>query len=250
MQRYHVFRIWKWEILSVGVAFGLMTLIATLLQMNHGKPVPDWGKHFSFNATLAFLSTFLRATLVTIASKIISQRKWEWYREESQRPLYDLQQFDAGSGSTLGALLLLPVIRRDVVTLAAVIVFLASFLIGPFVRQASGTMELPLKLPGVSASLTFAHYVPCQGIQRNLETKHISGPASQDLVASVFSATLSAEEIENQINPVCITGNCIFSGEDGKDTQNITHSTVGICNKCVDISSLVYSSTDDLDITT
>ncbi|KAK7938009.1 uncharacterized protein PG986_014877 [Apiospora aurea] len=159
MQRFHVFRTWKVEILSVLLAFGLITSIAALLTLNNDKPVPDWGNHINFNALLAVISTGLRATLVITVSGIISQRKWEWYGEEHPRPLSDLQQFDTGSRGIFGALLLLPTImRKDAVALSAIIVLLASFLIGPFVQQASHTKECLFALPGPNASLPSAHY--------------------------------------------------------------------------------------------
>ncbi|KAK8848894.1 hypothetical protein PGQ11_015374 [Apiospora arundinis] len=242
MQQYHVFRIWVWEILLVTLAFGLITPIAVLLKANDGKPVPDWGDRISFNAFLALLSTLLRATLVIVSSQLISQRKWEWYKNEVPRPLSDLQQFDAGSRGTLGALLLLPtIILRDVVTLVAIIILLASFLIGPFVQQASRTTECSFALPGPNASLPFAHYVPLRD-GFNIVSTRPHGDPTQDLIAAVLSVAVSTGGIENRISPTCTTGRCTFPGEDQKDAQNTTHSTVGMCSKCIDISPLVYIS--------
>ncbi|KAK8076475.1 hypothetical protein PG994_003747 [Apiospora phragmitis] len=237
MQRYHIFRVWIWEILFVILAFGLFTAIAALLELNNNMPVPDWGYNLSFNALLAVLSTILRATLVILASQIISQRKWEWYTEERQRPLSHLQQFDAGSRGTLGAISLLStVILRDVAALAAIVVLLASFLIGPFVQQASSTTDCWFVLPGRNAMLPFAHYVPRRGAFERNET----GWPTQDLVASILSAVTVTDGVENRISATCTTGNCTFFDEGQRDTLNIAHSTVGMCSKCIDISSLAY----------
>ncbi|KAK8092061.1 hypothetical protein PG997_002422 [Apiospora hydei] len=217
MQRFHVFRAWKVEILSVLLAFGLITSIAALLTLNNEKPVPDWGNHINFNALLAVVSTVLRATLVIIVSSIISQRKWE-------------------CRGIFGALLLLPtIIRRDAVALSAIIVLLASFLIGPFVQQASHTEECWFALPGPNASLPSAHYVPRLWGYSSTRSSPI-----QELLGLIMSAAMAPDGPGNQISATCITGNCTFSGENQRGTQNTTHSTVGMCNKCVDVSSLDY----------
>ncbi|KAK8015647.1 hypothetical protein PG991_008535 [Apiospora marii] len=245
MQRYQILRVWIWEFMLIILASGLIISIAALLEQNHGKPVPDWGNRISFNALLAFLSTILRATLVIIASQIISQRKWEWYKQESPRPLSDLQQFDAGSRGTFGALFLLPtILLKDAVALAAIVVLLASFLIGPFVQQASRTMDCSFALPGPNASLPFAHYIPLRGGYNN-EENNPWGTPTQDLMATIFSAAIAVDGVENRISATCTTGNCTFPGEDKRDTQNATHSTVGMCSKCIDISSLVYTTVQD-----
>ncbi|KAK8022230.1 hypothetical protein PG993_012997 [Apiospora rasikravindrae] len=236
MQRHHIFRVWAWEIIFVVLAFGLITSIAALLTLNNGKPVPDWGSHISFNALLAVLSTVLRATLVITVSSIISQRKWEWYGEGRPRPLSDLQQFDAGSRGILGAILLVPtIIRRDAVALAAIIILLASFLIGPFVQQASHTEECWFAVPDTDASLPYAHYVP--RLLAGSSAESIPNPG-QELYSLILSAAMAPDGPGNQISATCTTGNCTFSGEDQRGAQNKTHSTVGMCNKCVDISSL------------
>ncbi|KAK8108665.1 hypothetical protein PG984_014466 [Apiospora sp. TS-2023a] len=242
MRRYHIVRVWIWEFVLIILAFGLTTSIAILLKRNHGKPVPDWGDRISFNALLAFLSTILRATLVIIASQIISQRKWEWYKQETPRPLSDLQQFDAGSRGTFGALFLLPtILLRDAVALAAIVVLLASFLIGPFVQQASRTMDCSFALPGPNASLPFAHYAPLRGGYNNEENNPFGTP-TQDLMATIISAAIAVDGVENRISATCTTGNCTFPEEGQRDAQNATHSTVGMCSKCIDISSLIYQS--------
>ncbi|KAK7990847.1 hypothetical protein PG990_015127 [Apiospora arundinis] len=230
MRHYHVFRVWIWEIFFVFLAFGLIVAIAVLLHVKDGKPVPDWGDYISFNALLAILSTILRAALVVTASPDHIPKKMG-------------VQFDAGSRGTLGALLLLPtIIRGDAIALMAIVVLLASFLVGPFVQQASRTEERLFVLPGTNASLPFAHYVPRQGGFVLDNAGSISGVPSQDLVAAILSAVTATDGIENQIRPICATGKCQFSGKNWKDTKNITHSTVGMCNKCTDLSSLTFIS--------
>ena len=204
--------------------------------LNHGKPVPDWGKHFGFNATLALASTILRATLVYIASKVISHRKWEWYRQERRYPLSDLQKFDESSRGTLGALAPSPtLIQTDVVALAAVVVMLTSFLIDPFVQQTNNTVDLPFPIPNINASLPSSNYVPRRAV--SIYNGTAVNSASKNLVAAILSAGIAHDGTDNRISPTCATGSCTFYREEG---ENTTHSTAGICSKFVDVSSFAY----------
>ena len=251
MQRsYRVFRVWIWEILAIALAIGLIVAIAVALALYNGKPTTDWNAHVNFNALLAVLSTILRGMLVVIVSQVISQRKWDWFRGSRARPLSDLQQFDSGSRGSFGALLLIPtVLRKDMVALFAAAVLLTSFLVGPFVQLASRTTPCSFPVPTVNASLPFAHYVPRQGgfDPFNYLTSGNLGTLSVDLIVATLSAVTSADGVENRISPSCGTGTCTFPGGDPEDPQaeNLhdnditTHSTVGVCNKCTDISSLI-----------
>lgn len=161
---YRVIRPWGWEILSVILANGLNVAIAVLLAVYNGQSVPDWGDHLNINAVLALLSTILRAMLVVVVAQIICQKKWDWFGTSQERPLRDLDRFDSGSRGSLGALLLMPtVIFKDVVTFIAAFVLLASFLVGPFVQQASRTRSCEFSRLNVNASIPYAHYVPRRG---------------------------------------------------------------------------------------
>jgi hypothetical protein len=236
------------------LAVGLVIAIAVLLTSFDGKPVPDWGPNLNLNAVLALLSTILRAMLVVVVAQIICQKKWDWYREKSGRRLRDLQKFDSGSRSTLGALYLIPtVVFRDTITLVAATVLLSSFLIGPFVQQASRTAVCTFVVQNSNASLPFAHYVP-----RRLGFTHpysyVTGTPTPDTIVAVLSSVTAPNGTENQITGSCTTGNCTFPDGDPIDSasQNIarqnladkettSHSTTGVCSACVDVASLISS---------
>ncbi|KAH7110874.1 hypothetical protein B0J11DRAFT_599163 [Dendryphion nanum] len=239
---YRIFRTWAWEIFFTILSIGLIIAIGALLYANNGKRTPDWGMHVNLNAILALLSTTLRATLVVIVSQVISQRKWIWYDNGRVRPLSDLQKFDTGSRGPLGAFMLMPtVLWRDLVTLGATMVLLASFLIGPSVQQASRTTECSFPVPGQTASLPFAHYVPSKAGYGSPEREKHSGP-TQDSALAILSAVISPEGIENQISGICSTGNCTFTDGDpiGGDSSSVSaHNTVGMCSKCTNIAQLV-----------
>ncbi|WQF90404.1 hypothetical protein CDEST_15418 [Colletotrichum destructivum] len=249
---YRVLHNWIWELLSVALAAGLLIAIAALLALHDGKPAPDWGAHINLNALLAFLSTILRAMLVVVVSQVISQRKWDWYSRERARPLSDFQQFDSGSRGSLGALLLIPTILwKDLVALIAAVVLLASFLVGPFVQQASRTMECSFPEPGLNASLPSAHFVPRRGYFTPDGSSNFGKPELGHMMV-VISATTEADSVQNKMSASCSTGNCTFPGGDPADVQDqdlidsklTTHSTVGMCSECVDVSPLVSTNED------
>jgi hypothetical protein len=245
-QRYHILRTWTWEILSVILAIGLIVAITVLLVSFHGKPSPDWGARLNFNALLALLSTILRAMLVVTVSQIICQQKWSWYGNEQARPLSDLQRFDSGSRGIFGALQLVPkVILKDPVTLISALVLVVSFLIGPFVQQASRTMPCIFPAPNVKASIPYAHYVPRSNGFDSGYTGSDANP-TPDTIVSILSSITAPGGVENQIIPSCPTGNCTFRDTDRGATspkylsgESSLHSTIGMCNTCVDVSFLV-----------
>ncbi|XXH00567.1 hypothetical protein Hte_006915 [Hypoxylon texense] len=251
---YDIFRAWVWEILSIWFAIGLLSAIAALLISFNGHLPPDWGANINLNAVLALLSTVFRAMLVIVVSQIISQRKWDWYHNDRLRPLADLQRFDTGSRGVLGAVSLVPrVLRRDLIALFAAIILLASFLVGPFVQQASRTISCSHQALGMAASLPYAHFVPRTDGYTNKD-----GPTqpTTDTRVTLLSSATAADGVENRITATCATGNCTFPGGDPIDdngTNNLglssdnstSHSTVALCNKCADITSLVSTSSSE-----
>ena len=146
------------------MAVGIIIAIAALLAIYDGNPTADWGERINLNALLTILSTILRAMMVVVVSQIISQRKWEWFGARSRRPMSELQQFVSGSRGSFGAVRLLPsVFWGDIVTFTAAIILFASFLVGPSVQQASRTTECTIVASGLTASVPFAHDLPCRG---------------------------------------------------------------------------------------
>jgi hypothetical protein len=250
---YHIFRTWILEGLALVLAIGLIAAIAGILAVYDGKPVPDLGVNLSLNALLALLSTVLRALLVIIVAQIISQRKWDWYKITSARPLSDLQKFDAGSRGSLGALQLIPtVLLHDFVALIAALILLVSFLVGPSVQQASQTAECYFpSLNGSGATIPTAHWVPRSGGYR-MGIGSSDGSPTPDIVVAILSSVTSPDGVENQISPSCATGNCTFDDlPPGKSRQEALaesqlsrHSTAAVCSACTDVTSLVTQKTN------
>jgi hypothetical protein len=252
--RYHIFRAWVPEALAIVIAIGLIAAIASILAVYNGKPVPDLRVNFSLNALLALLSTVLRALLVIIVADVIAQRKWDWCKITRARPLADLQKFDAASRGSLGALQLLPtVVLHDGVTLVAALVLLVSFLVGPAVQQASGTAEcsFPVLNDSIRSTIPTAHWVPRSGGYRTMIGAPYGSPTS-DIVVAILSSVTSPDGVENQITPLCTTGNCTFDDlPSGKTRQEaeaesklITHSAAAVCSACTNVTSLVMRKTN------
>lgn len=144
------------------------------------------------------------------------------------------------------------VLWRDLVTFLAAIILFVSFLLGPFVQQASRTVDCTIVDAGGKASLPFAHFVPRQGGFVDDCGGCDQGVPAPDLMATLLSVVTAPGKVENQIRGSCSTGKCTFpkgdSTQPGKggntDEETTTHSTVAMCNKCVDVMSLVRSGTN------
>ncbi|KAJ4991866.1 hypothetical protein SVAN01_02716 [Stagonosporopsis vannaccii] len=241
---YHVFRAWAFEIATVILAAGLIVAIAVLLASYDGIPTPDWGVHINLNALLALLSTILRAALVVLVAQVISQRKWDWFAG-SAHPISDLQRYDSGSRGSLGALRLLhTVLFKDAIALVAACILVVSFLVGPFVQLASRTAECSFPVPGLDASLPYAHFIPRKP---GFQDGSLYGEPTRDLLVTILSSAMAPTGVENQIAPACATGNCTFFGSEVDNNTPALRdrevgsplSTVAMCSKCVDATSLI-----------
>jgi hypothetical protein len=246
-QPYQTWSAWRFGIGSVLLTVIYNISIVVLLSQFDGQAVPDWGRYLNLNALLALFSTFLRATIVIVIAQVISERKWAWF-SDCTRPLSDMERFDSASRGGLGAFSLIPaVLWRDPITLIGGLITIISFLTGPFVQQASRTRDCYFPAPGLDASIPYAHYVPARGgYYRTIPDP--KGFASEDLFVAIMSSLTTPQGPDNQITATCTTGNCTFTADmpdfgERKGNQNRTastaHSTVGVCSKCTDVTSLV-----------
>jgi hypothetical protein len=161
--------------------------------------------------------------------------------------LYLIFQFDSGSRGSFGALLLMPIVSlKDITTLIAELVLVCSFLVGPFVQQASRTMVCAFPDQSLNASLPYAHYVPRQNGYRPY-VRYPDAIPEADTVVAILSAVTTPDGVENQISASCSTGNCTFTDGDPKNSENgeladndlTTHFTVEMCNTCINVTSLI-----------
>jgi hypothetical protein len=246
--RYHVFQCWKWEIMALLFSAGLIAAVFALLVAFDGQRVPDWGFAINLSTLLALLATIFRATMVMVQGKIISQAKWAWFSGEKARPLQHFQEFDDGSRGVFGAAFLLPkVMRHNLVAGLAGLAMIASLAIGSFVQQAIRSKSCAHPMAGDIASIPYAHYVPRQMVDQEEGQFQLFGASGQDMEVAIFMSSSTPEASQNQINPVCTTGNCTFPIGDPVDGKafnnsggnNVSFSTAGLCRSCIDVSPMI-----------
>jgi hypothetical protein len=131
------------------------------------------------------------------------------------------------------------------VTLIAAVVLVVSFLVGPFVQQASRTARCIFSTQGQNATIPYANYVP----RGNAYTapSGVIPYALPYLRVAILSSATAPDGVENQVTPDCSTGTCTFHDADGEDPDPLnstepdssTHSTVGMRNACVNVERLV-----------
>lgn len=136
-------------------------------------------------------------------------------------------------------------LRGSFVAALAALVMVFSLAVGPFVQQAIKTTSCANPVPGMTASLPSAHFVPRQAITQAKDgILSFFGGSQLELENAIYaSLTGGINAVENQISPVCSTGNCTFPNGHPIDTPTSTvassFSTIGMCSRCVDVSSLV-----------
>ena len=260
--RYDVFRVWAWEIASLVLATALLIATVVILCKFEGKRVPDWGEWVNLNTIVAVLSTVLRGAVALVIAEILSQAKWEWFASGQPRPLRDLHDFDAGSRGIWGALGIVPTaVKGDPLAFLAALLLAASFAVGPTVQQTIRSTVCEY-VDERKATLAYAHFVPrAGGYVRGYPGQ--TGMPDSDVMVAISSSLNFPEGAENSVAPTCASGNCtFFSGDPVSDLdlppgegpglgperpglKATSHSTIGLCHRCLDVSSLAEQQDDD-----
>ncbi|KAK8052491.1 hypothetical protein PG993_003876 [Apiospora rasikravindrae] len=227
---------------------GLLTAIAIILAQVNGRPQEEWTFQVTLNSLINILSTLFRACLAATAAEIISQQKWIWFwtAPTSGRPIRQVQAFEEGSRSLLGALYLLPIVAiQHPAIILPIVTLTASLAIGPFAQQSIRTIyqEIPSALG--SASLTISNslnstdfYFRTFGSADYVSWTLKAGPRS-----IVFNALASPNSKDAVITPICPTGNCTFPILSPHNA--VTHTSLGVCSVCTDVSSLVQEKANE-----
>ncbi|KAL3293443.1 short-chain dehydrogenase [Colletotrichum asianum] len=246
--RQSVLSPWLSDIYRLLVSILLLAAIYAVLLSQNNKLQRDWNIHITLNSIANILSTFLRASIATVAAEIICQTRWTWFwsvrRSDPDRRMLDLQHFTNGSRDAFAALQLAKLVKwRSPLTLMATIIFATSFAIGPFVQQAIRTVERTVPEAGKPASIPIA---------RNISVEpYFLGDSSVVLKASTVNALQAAllNPSGIKIVPNCPTGNCTFTGLNSgvsiASIGEITHASAGICAECTDVSSLIAAKFDE-----
>lgn len=241
---------WLWEIIALFLATGLMAAILTILVKADNMFQKKWPFRITPNTLVNILSTLYRTLLAAIAVEIVCQEKWVWFWSASSavRPLSHMQYFENASRGLFGAVKLLPiVISRSLSTCLALLVIVLSLAIGPCVQQSISIDYDNTNSSMGRASLPVSHMLAGELHFRTLSSSDYGNYTLSPKAKSAMYNAFANPASNDTIIPVdCSTGNCTFSGsERGQpcDTeQGITHTTVGVCEKCYDVSSMISSS--------
>ncbi|KAK8092208.1 uncharacterized protein PG998_015040 [Apiospora kogelbergensis] len=227
--QYHVFRYWKWELVSMAVAIGLLLAIIVLISQYHNRSINEWTFPINLTTLLALLATIFRTIILIPITSVISQSKWDWVGRDQPGPL--------------GAISIIPMAAKgNIPALVAAITSILTLATAPFVQQAVITVECERTTQG-AAAVPYAHFVPRSGGYSNPAGSPVPGEGSvtsaYDTELMVQSCQAGPDAPDNQIRPSCATGNCTFSDGDPTEDGDVSHSTIAMCHHCQETSSLL-----------
>lgn len=111
------------------------------------------------------------------------------------------------------------------------IVIILSIGIGPFTQQAVKTVPCDRPLESAEASIRISRYMGSLNLAR-INVPHWD--MDMDTKVAILDGLANPNTTRSEVTPGCNTGNCIFPSYNG-----VTHSSVGMCKKCVDITPWV-----------
>ncbi|KAK8009715.1 complex I intermediate-associated protein 30 [Apiospora arundinis] len=230
--QYHVFRYWKWELVSMAVAIGLLVAIIVLISQYHNRSINEWTFPINLTTLLALIATIFRTIILIPITSVISQSKWDWVGRDQVRLLSDIQDIDMASRGPWGAISILPLAAKgNIPALVAAITSILTLATAPFVQQAVITVECERTTQGVAA-VPYAHFVPRSGGYSNPAGSPVPGEGSvtsaYDTELMVQSCQAGPDAPDNQIRPSCATGNCTFSDGDPTEDGDASHSTIAM----------------------
>jgi hypothetical protein len=112
--------------------------------------------------------------------------------------------------------------------LVGCIVILLSVGIGPFSQQAVKSVSCERSLDGAEASIRVSRWMNILNLTRIYAE---NWDLDLDTKVAILDGLVNPNTTRSNITPSCSTGNCVFDSHNG-----VTHSSVGLCKKCVDTS--------------
>lgn len=240
-------KFWTWEIISLFLTIGLIVAIVAILSHFDGRPLPDWPLGINLSTLIALLSTILRTLMLVAVAEAMGQLKWTWFSTSSAssspatpRPLHDFHVFDRASRGILGSMRLLKTVKhRNVLATVGCLVTILSLAIGPFTQQALKNVNCQRAVSEQNSSVSIAHFM---GIPASFEGSFSRGPGwyaiPNDMKGAMISGLINPTGNDSSVSATCQTGNCTFDANE-KD-NNITYSSIGMCSKCIDTTSLAF----------
>ncbi|KAK1832975.1 hypothetical protein QBC39DRAFT_347306 [Podospora conica] len=227
-RRRDVLTSWKWETLALVVACcAIASMVAVLVHFD-GRRNPEWPVAINLTTIVAVTVTVFKAALLAAMAEIISHTKWLWFRKRHE--VMDFQRFDEASRGSLGAMKFLSGggIKTLTGSLGAAVVLLSAA-VGPFSQQAIGFVPCLEPNPGGDASIPVVNLASGGYTRFGVALYNLS----PDFTGAMVNAVANPAGTET-LAATCSTGNCTFPEHGG-----ITHSTMGFCRACIDVSSWI-----------
>ncbi|KAI1857459.1 hypothetical protein JX265_011194 [Neoarthrinium moseri] len=232
--RYHVMQFWSWEIMSFWVAVGLLAATVSILAHYEGQKLPEWPFSINLNTLIALLSTILRAAMLVAVAEVLGQLKYGYFSRP--RPLKHLHDFDRASRSVNGSIKLLFIAPKSLLAVIGAIVTILSLAIGPFTQQAIKSVSCPQYLRDTNASLPIAHFMPGRADYYRIGAG--TWEVEVDMKGAMINGLTNPTGNDSAIVATCATGNCTFP----VGSDDITHSSLGMCSACFDTTSFVSAN--------
>ncbi|KAG4443094.1 hypothetical protein IFR05_001420 [Cadophora sp. M221] len=196
---------WAWLLNVAGILLSAAILVAIIVILRNYDGQMQPDWNYSFN--LNSLVAILTTVLRTALMDTVSDSmsQLKWSWFSKPRKLGDLQKFDEGSRGPWGSLKLFVNIHRPHPVLLGAAVTVLSSGTGTFAQQTILSVSCVIDEPGSNSTIL---------------SDNLSHPE------------MSFESVQVR--------NCTFKSHDG-----ITHSSIGLCTRCVNISSSIFEIHDD-----
>ncbi|KAL2059721.1 hypothetical protein VTL71DRAFT_10213 [Oculimacula yallundae] len=223
---------WVWDVGGLIISIAILVAIVIILRKYDGQVQPNWRFSFNLNSLVAILMTVLRTTMMEVVSDSMSQLKWNWF--SSPRKLRHLEIFDEGSRGPWGSLKLLTRIHRLHPVLLGAVITILSLATGLFAQQAVISVPCVIEETGVSGQLSYRRFVSSMDVYRIGAGQWVLDYSTK---AALIDAIANPTGNNSAITTSCPSGNCTFASYEG-----VTHSSIGLCTECVDITSSAAQS--------
>ncbi|KAJ8106623.1 hypothetical protein OPT61_g9414 [Boeremia exigua] len=206
---------WWIEIVSLLTAIGALAAIVAIIAVYDGKEQPAWKYAINLNILIAVLSTLLRA------SKFSSDQSAEMDTVPPTQATATPRSFGYCVPWTMGS---------------------AGALLQDGDAQAVKTIPCDLPIASEKASIKVSRWMHHANLARisevywdmNTDDRVTYWDVDMDTKVAILDGLTNSNTKRFEISPSCSTGNCTFPSYKG-----ITHSSVGICKKCVDVTPWV-----------
>ncbi|KAH0431117.1 hypothetical protein CcaCcLH18_07295 [Colletotrichum camelliae] len=219
-----VLRSWLFELIALLSGVLSFAGIVILLGAFNDQPQLEFARDVNINTIIAILSTALRAAMAFIATEVIGQSKGEWL--EMPRPLRHVERLDNAGRGAWGSIKFLFFVSKPKLAVMGALLTIASYVLDPFSQQLAKTYPCNIA-SDEGASIFVARLVS----DYNISERPLIWLAATTGLAGLTLSYGAAEFSKSQLFQ-CPSGNCTFPLE-----SNITHTSVGICSTCDDVTS-------------